>query len=60
MFGYGFNLPTLTTVVFGGALAYALGHNITNGKVLAHNLGADWKVKWAEMKAKYKAWKVSK
>lgn len=55
MGGIGFNLITGYAIVVTGALAYALGHNITTGKVLRQQLGADAKTTWAKWVAAYKA-----
>lgn len=40
-----------TTILAGGALAYALGHNITTGAALRKGLGAEWKAQLAKWKA---------
>lgn len=60
MFGYGLNLPTVTTVLFGVGFAFSLKNNITSWRAFKLEFGSAAESKWAELKAKYKAWKASK
>jgi hypothetical protein len=59
MFGYGLNVPTAHAVLATLLLMFSLKHNITSWRVLQHEFGDAAATKWADMKARYKAWKAA-